>query len=331
MLVSLQAYQTYILPLASFVAQLVDLPPTWARHERALTTLLCPGARGWATPQFLGQLKSLGYAAELPDARALSAGARCRVYRWENQANGGLRLRPRARRIAAAWSSSPHLSRTTCWASWLQSNMAYTVVKAYDDLSNLATQENSTVDTLVQGTREDPLPRRQWQRRCGHLLHPQNVGIRDVHLRRRLDQWPLQVLPARRVPRATAILQHLGPLVQPCVWAAACKALVGGWTTNPGAPCPFGCPHGQDTILHYAFCRVLQELFQAKLQLELGVATSRLDDFLLFTTTSDDALARRAQGLYATFKATNAARHGPTEMRGAWLQAYAEGSAPRRH
>ena len=73
LLLSLQAYRTYILPLAGFVAQLRDLPQSWPSHEQRLMVALCPGARGWATPCFLQQLKSLGFAGEFANAQAMAA------------------------------------------------------------------------------------------------------------------------------------------------------------------------------------------------------------------------------------------------------------------
>ena len=75
LLLPLQAYRTYILPLAGVVAQLRDLPQSWPSHERRLTAALCPGARGWATPCLLQQLKSLGFAnspMQRPWRRALN-------------------------------------------------------------------------------------------------------------------------------------------------------------------------------------------------------------------------------------------------------------------
>ena len=66
---------------------------------------------------------------------------------------------------------------------------------------------------------------------------------------------------------------------------------------------------------------------RARLSLHPGPAATRLDAFLLLDGAAPETLATRALGLYATFKATNAARHGFATAEGAWPQALADGSA----
>ena len=107
--------------------------------------------------------------------------------------------------------------------------------------------------------------------------------------------------------------------------------MLGGWTTNAAAPCLFGCPHGQDTIEHYAFCSCVARLMRLRLNLQPGLATTRLDAFLFLDDVAPDTLTSRVLALFATFKATNAARYGLTTAEGAWLQALAEGSASIRY
>ncbi len=43
LLISLEAYRMYILPLAGFAAQLLDLPPHWQHVQQQLMVALCPG------------------------------------------------------------------------------------------------------------------------------------------------------------------------------------------------------------------------------------------------------------------------------------------------
>ena len=160
------------------------------------------------------------------------------------------------------------------------------------------------------------------------------LGARDTeglfrHLRRRLDRLPLLTLPGRRVQRFEATLRRLGPMVPPCVWAAALKALLDGWTTKPASPCLFGCQHGHDDLRHYAYCPVVARLYRAQLCLQQGPPASRLDEFLLLDGAPPRTFALRALGLCATFRATNAARHGQASATGAWPQALADGVAFR--
>ena len=49
MLATLCAFRTYILPLASFLLQLENLPANWSTTEHKICTTLFPGPRGWMT------------------------------------------------------------------------------------------------------------------------------------------------------------------------------------------------------------------------------------------------------------------------------------------
>ena len=59
-------------------------------------------------------------------------------------------------------------------------------------------------------------------------------------------------------------------------------------------------------------------------------APARLDTFLLLDNAHAASAAPRALGLYATFKATNAARTGLAAADGAWQQALVEGGPLRQ-
>ena len=88
MLVSISAYRMYVSPLAGFLLQLENLPPTWDNLQRQLCTTLFPGPRGWMIPQVMASLKELSFPVEVSDACAISMAARCRVRVWENAAYG---------------------------------------------------------------------------------------------------------------------------------------------------------------------------------------------------------------------------------------------------
>eukprot|EP00959_Pyramimonas_sp_CCMP1952_P263810 5517247-Pyramimonas_sp.AAC.1 len=111
MLVSIAALRIYIFPLAGFLLRLEALPEHWAQTERKLLETLFPGARGWACPCLLQHLKGLGFPAEVPNLRATAQGAKCRVYRWENAAQGGLQFDGRQRRLIQARMNSDFMGR----------------------------------------------------------------------------------------------------------------------------------------------------------------------------------------------------------------------------
>ena len=158
----------------------------------------------------------------------MAAGAKCRVFRWEALEQGGLRLRTRHRALQSARASTEHFHRTARWAAWLDDNMIATVLRAIRPLEDAARAAGVTLDNWLQGERDEPLPRQLWQRTCGAYLAPPGVAGLAVHLRRRLDRWPLQALPGYRVARLRASLAALRGQAHPCGWAASLKAMLGG-------------------------------------------------------------------------------------------------------
>ena len=334
MLTSLYAYKMYILPLASFLVQLEDLPPQWKDIERNIMNTLFPGARGWICPALMQHLKPLGFSPEFPDAVAMASGAKCRIYKWENMCNGGLRLRRRLRHLTQVVSSTQSLDRLKAWPYWVNNNFFSQVVRVQQQLEETAAAARGSVDMLVQGQAANSTPKKLWQKRCSELLRVRNLQGIARHLRTRLDRWQLHVLPGYRVHRMEDSLRRLGPLVPPCVWAAAFKAMLGGWTTGDArlapAGCLFGCESGQDSIPHYAFRPHIHRLSRTRLRLQPVVAERRVDDFLLLDargcTDADERLALCALRLYATFIATNARRYGTVvDASEAWIQAMMKG------
>ena len=326
MMVSLQAIRVYVFPLAGFLLQLQPLPSSWDREEAKIINTMFPGARGWASSVLMRHLRSLGFAAELPCAASASLGARCRVHRWEDADNGGLRIRHRFYLLTMATASSPYLDRAGLWRSWLDGNFFAHLQDARRQLAEKAEASGVSIATLLQGASPVPVPRGRWQKQAGLLLRPPEPLALDRHLRRRLDRWDVPVLQGHRVPRLQRVLRRLGPLVPPCVWASALKALMDGWTSaDPSrrAPhCCFGCVSSQDTIQHYARCPVVARLAQARLRLDPVAFTGRLEDFLLLRSGTDEHISLGALRLYATFMATNAVRHGRSRSaEDAWLQA----------
>ena len=78
-----------------------------------------------------------------------------------------------------------------------------------------------------------------------------------------------------------------------------------------------------DTIQHYAGCPQVARLARARLRVAEVPFEDRLEDFLFLRGHLElSQLALGALRLYATFIATNAARHGRvTDASDAWVQA----------
>ena len=140
MLTSIKAYRMFIFPLACFLLQLENLPPTWSTIERQLCTILFPGPRGWMIPQALSSLKRLGFPAEVSDAAATSTASKCRVHRWENLAYGGLNVKERYRTLETTIADTEWVNRRTVWASWLGNNFLRNLHRAWGHIENTCRQ-----------------------------------------------------------------------------------------------------------------------------------------------------------------------------------------------
>ncbi len=158
-------------------------------------------------------------------------------------------------------------------------------MRAQHSLEAKAEAHQTTVDLLIQGNSEVPVPKDRWQKRCGLTLFPSYRPALHRHLRRRLDRWHLTIHPGNQIARMERALQLIKKRVQPRVFAATLKAMLGGWTVNTASPCPFGCGHGQDSVEHFAFCPILAGRFQR----HLGPPPVQ------------PAMTKGAVGLFATF------------------------------
>ena len=80
--------------------------------------------------------------------------------------------------------------------------------------------------------------------------------------------------------------------------------------------CLFKCGFGQDSLEHYAECRIVSSFAQSRLGLTTPSPERKLANFIGLTPryTEDTAseVARRALLTYVVYAATNAARHGAT-------------------
>ena len=113
-----------------------------------------------------------------------------------------------------------------------------------------------------------------------------------------------------RVDRAVAMLRGLSTEVAPRVQAAVIRTHWNGWTTarrfQQRRGCIFGCTNGEDSIEHYACCRVVSEFSCCRLGLPRPSArTELLADFLVLQPSlhqgGGSILARKALRLYAVY------------------------------
>ena len=164
MLITLCAFRTYILPLASFLLQLENLPANWSTTEHKICTTLFPGPRGWMTTHALGSLKELGFPLELVDAKTVGVASKCRVHRWEDIEAGGLLINRRHRALAAQIASTDQLVRKAAWKDWWGRSLLKNLFDAQRELAAVARRKGNTIDQVLLKTGEEETPKVEWQK-----------------------------------------------------------------------------------------------------------------------------------------------------------------------
>ena len=339
MLITLCAFRTYILPLASFLLQLENLPANWSATEHKICTTLFPGPRGGMTTHALGSLKELGFPLELVDAKTVGVASKCRVHRWEDIEAGGLLINRRHRALAAQIASTDQLVRKAAWKDWWGRSFLKNLFDAQRELAAVARRKGNTIDQVLLKAGEEEAPKAEWQKRCSVLLRvPRSIHML-THLRRVLDKWQMSTLPGHRVARAVNVLRGISNAVSPKIWAATLRTQCSGWTTHHrmqrSSPCLFGCAQGEDSIPHYARCSKLALLMRNKLGTHQPANGTRLEHFLLleppFDPSRKEIFARRALGVYAAFMACNKVRKGhAANATDTWTQYFKEGASSHK-
>lgn len=93
-------YNTCVVSVLGFLAQLAPLPTTWASLETAALRRLVPGLGRWATPEDFHDLaRRHGLPQDFVDLTQASLVARFRVAHREADAEGGLHTQREARRV----------------------------------------------------------------------------------------------------------------------------------------------------------------------------------------------------------------------------------------
>ena len=141
---------------------------------------------------------------------------------------------------------------------WLSSNYIFQL--------NNATAELKASGPQLLYTQGSPQAKKHgWQARATAIMKPPPHGF-EMHLRRRLDRWRVELLPGRRVARAINLLEVLAPRVPPRVIAVTIRSLCNGWVTarrmQGNAPCILNCRLGHDGLEHYCNCHIYIHIYK---------------------------------------------------------------------
>ena len=306
---SLQAYRVYIASVLLFVGQFEALPAGWPEHERRACTALLPGPNRWITPACLKELGAFSFPLALKDIASTVVAAKARVLKWEAQ--GALHIRTRAR-ILAGLSYRPTdvpLAHLAKWHQWRERAFLLQIVRADDQVQ----QARRALPAAPDWWGEHQL----WQKNVGLLIHPPSTEEASRLWRRKLDKWPIELLPGWRLGRAQQAMAVIGQSCQPRVTAACIRTQLNGWCTGRrfqrAMGCRLGCGHDEDSIQHLAFCPVQRQLLARYLNIAPAPASRALESFLLLggghtTEEGRQQLRLRALGVYALYRVHNLMR-----------------------
>ena len=307
---TLAAYRTYVLPVLSFVAQLAGVPSNWERLEQNACKLLFPGPRCWISANALRGLKHIGFTTQLPDLHSLAAAAKCRVARYEDIAHGGLHITSRLQALRYDRTHGNFSLRSIVWYRWYNEGFLANLADARGKLRAKVGTEGNLLGRMRGDISDPDNVRRQWQKTCRSVLESPSAVHVVRHLRRRLDRWAMPLLPGHRVQRAIACMKCAATSCPPRVCAALLRTWCNGWVTarrmQRVGQCVLGCP-GEDSIEHYARCRIFNDFGASKLQLEGG---NQMECFLCLHKEPPAIRKRRALALYSLYKLHGSIRHG---------------------
>ena len=218
LLMTLKAHKVYIASVLLFVGQLEELPPDFNHTEAAAIRRLVPGPRGWITAGVLKQLRSLGGSESLKDVATTVAAAKARVSRFEAGGRLCVLARGAALSCLSCASTDASLARLAWFHAWRDRSFLGILARAALNVQALQRSLPSVPQWVLKTG---------WQKFVAELLYNRSHVPADLvattHLRRRLDRWPLQLLPGRRLAPAVRILELVGRRCQPRVWAAALR------------------------------------------------------------------------------------------------------------
>jgi len=280
---SVKIYNTYILPVLSFVAQLEEVPSTFDKVEKQAMAALIPGPNKWISPDAVKSLhRGYGMPCEARDFRIVSAATKLRVAANEDRDNGGLRMKERRHElymeVDKARRSDEWKLELLAWEGWFRNSHAEVVWRAVEDLYDkgisIPKLRKLTERKQEGGKRKRIGGRDGIQALVVKELTPDTVNIAPS-LRKDLQKWKVGLWEDYKTRRANRVIDRLQDLVPPRIQAAILRSWKNGWCTRRrfGTKgdncCAFGCKwKNTDSLEHYMICPVIHKWSRAELRTE---------------------------------------------------------------
>lgn len=311
-------YNTYVLPVLLFVAQLEPPPTTVIQAEKAALRRIAPGPGNWCSPADLHHGHAYGLGAEMRPLAVSCRAAMLRTHAWESHCDGGVRWRRMAAELKTARADTTRLVRAVHLREWLDAHIPTgvqaVVVRCADQGVHIRAARMALVgDEIGPLRRQDAVKfRRQSQRWFAeHLLKKDGFDV-ETRLRSRLLRWRLPGFPGRIARRVAVQLARLRQLAPPRVRAAALSTIFNRWVSDRRMRsrrrgtglCKLQCSAtAADSVEHYFRCPVWLEWQRRR----LGdcLRDHGLRHGVLAAPMSDGQLCRQAIGNYVLYRGTN--------------------------
>ena len=251
LLLTIQAYNTFILPVFSFLWQFFNPPNTLYKAEQLGLFRLTPGPGFWCTVGDLHHLDSLiSFPVVFKDIRTSAWAAKLRLAHQVFAQN----LTPLVEDFQHDLQHlPPHLDS---WRKWYDSSIVWALQSAVMDANNLGIRAETIGDHPLHGSNTKSLQYILQDKIRSHHSIKMNTHNR---IRHKMERWRLQVPPRILADRVTLRMKKVGKLVPPRVVSALWRTLWNGWCTSARfqreSRCIFGCGRfALDRIEHYAHC-----------------------------------------------------------------------------
>ena len=340
-----QVWNTFVLPVLLFVAQLERVPEVVLQTERCLLRRAAPGPGSWCQAEDLWRLrKAFHLPGEFRQLSATAIASHLRVLHFENRQAGGLRIQHRARVLEGLLSSSEYLVRKARWGGWYQRSALFVLHAAARQFRGLGFTRTA-IEDLAAGNATRPWTpavasqvRHNFQRAaCAVWAERQGWISPEGRLRHKLGLRGFR--DRRHMTRCLERLRQVGQRSLPRVAAAAFGCIWNRWGTarrmqRRGSACLLGCGRGEDSVEHYCTCSITKEFGDASVAIQYRFSPPLEHWFFVApqcVDSEEDSWYLRVAALqYSVLRTTNAARHrgaplSATDARRALRQALVEG------
>ena len=320
------AYQTYILPTLSFLAQFRKPGGEVYKAEGKALAYMVPGPGHWCEKEDFYQLgKHLGQQKSFPSVGDMGLAARTRLMVFENLTQGGLGISVKFRNLQDTLRNMDSMGRLDLWHSWFFEGILAHIHSCRAELGLWDLNVSTLLDSAATPRSEEESPVSLEKRRKKNFQKTVRTALLAKHsyspterMRHKLDRWNLAGFPGETASKCIQSLSLLKKWVPPRVCSAVLRTMWNGWCTQrrfqQSGHCVFQCGcfwSEEDSIEHYSKCEVVVGFARRRLNLRPTVWNQGYLTTLGLSNgfCTPEELTIRALWVYAVYKAHNLLRY----------------------